>query len=907
MQQERRKRASQHNSIPIKIFAYRVLCYNYKVKRRLFALLCSLLYLVVFLTPLSTPEQKSLSDLLVQIQKSLESRDMSSYLKNFSADTRMVEELSLKDKFDLFQVDSVSLFPASPLIESGDKASLFVQVLFENSYSAIIESWHLKLIRVNSSWQIREKQLTGNVSSLYKVRIPSERIERVESIVVEHKDIRLVFEDALVFYDNIPDLETALLILGRGRLHFSPSDAEERHQLQLTYKKSILEDDLSYAFLRFSDRFFRNNIKIVNSNGEKNTQPSSQVLNEASIIFSNHYGRSFTIENSLNNERLSTLPQSDEAVFGFKGKKLGELTYIYSSFADEEINLFRWKDERILNLYSPLDDENRRRLFLSFAQMYEFKRYQIELSFKPEQYFLSGKVRVEIEPKVDSLGRLKLKLNPELQILRIYDDERRELFYSRDRLRETLYIYFLQPPPKDQPYAVEIYYRGKVVPLVQVADVVAGPQIHKWGGQYGQNIVFLPPHFETYLYSRRNLWYPAPADDEYFQARMRISVPADYQCVSNGERVESGLSGGEAGEEAENPDMTAYVFETKYPVKYLSFIVGKFTIAGEDPDTPPLRHLYSSGVNFQRKGILEDARNILRFYEERFGSFPYEKLSIVRRLWITSGGHSPASFLVLNELPQIQDGSVLINVRSPVDLSHWKEYFIAHEIAHQWWGQAVTWKTYRDQWLSEGLAQFAAALYLGEKHGPSTFSTVLAKFSHWTKRHSKWGPITLGSRLAYHDPSAFQAIVYNKTSLVLNMLKDLVGEEVFYEGLRMFFSRYRYSAASTGDFIRVMEEVSGTDLKGFFKNWFYSYLLPEVKVSQSFSRAEEGGFILKLKLHQMKQVFVFPLWLEWTENGETIRRMVVVDEKNSAFTFHLKAKPKRIKINPDSAVPGNFR
>jgi len=131
----------------------------------------------------------------------------------------------------------------------------------------------------------------------------------------------------------------------------------------------------------------------------------------------------------------------------------------------------------------------------------------------------------------------------------------------------------------------------------------------------------------------------------------------------------------------------------------------------------------------------------LNFYKRKFGPYPYEKLTVVRRIWPTSGGHSPASFIIINELPNIPGKRRLVSRPSPVDFSRWNEYFVAHEIAHQWWGQAVTWKTYHDQWLSEGLAQFSSILYLKEKYGEKDFSSIVKTLSGWVKKKSKWGSI----------------------------------------------------------------------------------------------------------------------------------------------------------------------
>jgi aminopeptidase N len=249
---------------------------------------------------------------------------------------------------------------------------------------------------------------------------------------------------------------------------------------------------------------------------------------------------------------------------------------------------------------------------------------------------------------------------------------------------------------------------------------------------------------------------------------------------------------------------------------------------------------------------------------------------------------------------------VSVNPASAVDLSQWKEYFLAHEIAHQWWGQGVTWARYRDNWISEGLAQYSSVLFLQFKYGPEAFSAILKKLSRWTEKKAKWGPIILGSRLSFIDFQAYQAIVYNKTALVLNMLHDLLGEDVFLAGLKQFFRQYKFGAAATGQFIKVMENVSGRELGGFFSPWFETHLLPDIRVTYR-TEARTSGHVLKVRVEQKNGVFVFPLWFEWQgRDGRRGRQKVIIESSSQDFDLLLPAAPRKVKVNPDEAVPGDF-
>jgi len=854
-----------------------------------------------FLLPQLSAQERTINGLLSQVQYSLKDKDIRAYLENFSPEIRSEEESRIRNLFEQFDIENVTLYKATKGIGGKDKGEIYLKALFQNSYVVMIETWQLIIQKEKDAWQIKEKKMMGEGKELYKIKIPSERAEKVESIEIDHADIKIVFQNAAIFYDNIPGFETALLVIGNGSLRFTPSDPKEKHQLEMLYKKRFLEDRLNYVYLRFSNFFFNKNIRIERIKDERERRVSEKDREEAYLLFDKHYSRSFTIENSLNGELLSFLPEGEEAVFEFDGRKIGRFTYIYSPFSTEEVNLYQWKGEKIISLYSPRADENSagKQIFFSLGRMFDVRSYNIEIAFKPKEHYLSGKAKIEINPEVRSLDGVKFKFNPDLEILRIYDEEKRQLFYTQDKLRKILYVYFFQPPPKNNPTSIEIFYRGKLIPPRQITDVIAGPQ-------FTDTVVYTTPRYNTYLYSKSAYWYPAPPDEDYFKAHLKIIVPPEYTCISNGELMEkSRLNGLEKVEELEELGSHAYVFETKHPLKYLTFIIGRFRKVQQDSKPLPIEVFETSDPHYQRRKLLNEAKEILRFYESKFGPFPFEKLTIVQRLWPTSGGHSPASFIVLNNLPQRLARSRLMDVSSPVDFSRWKEYFIAHEIAHQWWGQGVSWKSYHDLWLSEGLAQFSSILYLSEKYGDKVFSSIMKKLSRWTEKKSEWGAITMGSRLSYFDFEAYQSIIYNKTSVVLNMLKDFLGEESFLRGLRKFFADHKYGAASTNDFIRAFMEVSEYDLKPFFRVWFDSHTLPRVKVSHSVNKRGER-YHLEFTFDQELGLFVFPLCVQWTLNGERVVKKLLVDKKTNKFDFELRQKPRKIKVNMNKLVPGKF-
>src|SRR5262249_32840936 len=150
------------------------------------------------------------------------------------------------------------------------------------------------------------------------------------------------------------------------------------------------------------------------------------------------------------------------------------------------------------------------------------------------------------------------------------------------------------------------------------------------------------------------------------------------------------------------------------------------------------------------------------------------------------------------------------------------------------------WRNYHEQWISEGFAQYFAALYAQHLRGEDAFEGVLRQMRRWGMSHTDQGPIYLGYRLGHirNESRVFRALVYNKSGAVLHMLRGLLGDEAFFAGLRRFYRTMRFKKAGTDDFRAAMEQASGQKLERFFERWIYGSTLPRVKFSYTVQGSE---------------------------------------------------------------------
>jgi aminopeptidase N len=237
----------------------------------------------------------------------------------------------------------------------------------------------------------------------------------------------------------------------------------------------------------------------------------------------------------------------------------------------------------------------------------------------------------------------------------------------------------------------------------------------------------------------------------------------------------------------------------------------------------------------------------------------------------------------------------------PVSFDGYPSFFIAHEVAHQWWGQAVGWKNYHEQWLSEGFAQYFAALYAERERGSEEFTNVIRQMRRWAIEMSPNGPVYLGYRLGHirSNSRVYRALVYNKGAMVLHMLRRLVGDKAFFGGLRDFYATWRFRKAGTDDFRKAMEAASGRPLERFFETWIYGGTIPTIR----FTVVQQSGSSLRVRFDQPGQVCDVPVTVTISyADGSSEDVIVPVTEESVEQAIPLKGTVRSVDVNRDGGA-----
>jgi hypothetical protein len=757
-------------------------------------------------------------------------------------------------------------------MQSGNGYRLMVDVMSEFGSRARVATWQLDLRRTGAAgtdreWTIAAQERLSSVENLYRLKLNTAKQFAAHDLRVAAEDLDLTLPSGSVFVAEIDAGVTALVLLGKGTVNFHPSPATEKGQVKIFTGHDVLETGFSAAFIRVNPFDAET---VINAAALQAMPVDARELKRAQDVFRDEAQKSFGIDlGDLSREAWTLLPAQGDFLAEMRTRRYETLTYAKSSSEAEDITLFDRKHHRNIAIYPSMDKQAARGPFYNEDDLadYDILDYDIDVAATPDRQWIDGRASLHLRVKSPILGTLTFRLADALVVQSVVSYEYGRLFGIRVKNQNTLVVNLPTALARGSELTVTISYGGRLEPQTPDREAIAVAE----QGRVTDD-AFVVTAEPSFLYSSRSYWYPQAPVSDYATARIRISVPPLVDCVASGE-LEPGFPAILAGSDP-TQDRKIYRFTAAQPLRYLAFIMSRFARAetatvgfGPRPVVPagalPLAgHVYDS-LNLsveanprqisRGREIAGPAADIAVFYESILGDSPYSSFTVALVESDLPGGHSPGYFAALNQpLPQ----SMLTWRNDPAAFNNYPDFFIAHEFAHQWWGQAVGWRNYHEQWLSEGFAQYFAAMFAQHQRGDQVFVSVLRQMRNWGLETSEQGPIYLGYRLGHirNESRVFRALVYNKGAVVLHMLRRMIGDEAFFRGLRRFYRESRFHKAGTEDFRVAMETESGKPLARFFQQWIYGSTIPRVKLGY---RVE--GTDVVLRIEQIGEVFDLPV------------------------------------------------
>lgn len=486
--------------------------------------------------------------------------------------------------------------------------------------------------------------------------------------------------------------------------------------------------------------------------------------------------------------------------------------------------------------------------------------YTIKLDLFPEQKRLKGNVIIQFI-FTDSLDK-KFHIN-------FYDNMKiHKVLWNGVATNYSNFKTNLTVDPKiisDTNY-VEIIYEGRPKNL--------GLSSFVFGEINGKSLVYniSEPTFAS-------TWFPCndvltdKATYEFF-----ITNASSEISIANGLLIDKSESGGRTTyhwkTNYELPTYTAAIYSSGYK----SFSDKYITTKG---DSIPIQYYAIPAHLENARADFSEHPQILKVLSQLFGEYPFvkEKYGVAEFLW-QSGAMESATITGI--------GSNFVN-----GAKMFTDIYV-HEAAHQWWGNCVTPKTWKDIWLNEGFATYSEALYDEIVYGKE------ALFSNMNKNFSTEyeGPLyNPGSNL-------FSSKVYRKGAWVLHMLRWEVGDENFFAILHQYFDLYQYKNASSEDFRKVCEEVTKTDLTQFFNQWVYvGESVPSVNYRWKVKQDDDSTYYVVLSLKQIQKgetEYHFPVEVQFQFDtpGDDYSEKILVDGSDYETTIKLKKKMNSLKLDP---------
>ena len=372
------------------------------------------------------------------------------------------------------------------------------------------------------------------------------------------------------------------------------------------------------------------------------------------------------------------------------------------------------------------------------------------------------------------------------------------------------------------------------------------------------------------------------------------TVPEKFTAISNGALLGSSLDGA----------AKTRTFHWRHDVPHSAYLItlaaGEFATIEDRAGSVPVTYYVAPGREEEARRAFGNTPKMIEFFERAIGvPYPYAKYAQVAVSDFIFGGME-------NTSATTQTADTLHDARAHLDFK--SDPLVAHELAHQWWGDLLTCRDWAHAWLNEGFATYFEALWCEENLGADEFA--------WNLRQDREGyldedanryrrPIVCNR---YRTPiELFDRHLYEKGSLVLHMLRRVTGDDLFFKSLNLYCTRHRGANVITQDLQRAFEDTTGRNLDFFFDQWVYKEGHPEIEVSSSF---DEKKKLLSLTVKQTHKTgdtivsaFSFPVTIALMDaEGRETRHRVEIKDREQIFNFVLDKAPKAVRFDPEHDI-----
>jgi len=813
--------------------------------------------------------------ILAALQAAWQARDPEAYLRLWrfgDEDARRQERAFLVEHWS---GEEAVLAVESPLAAAATprRVTASAQVFTVSEPRGRLAQMVYTLDRGPEGWAVVGREEVGDIDGLVHLSLDRQGF-RAAGLTVRLEDFEMTWTRGALFTSPVAVGPTVLVFVGEGTVRFRPRLETERNQLRHYGGRPELVETVRSAFIRIHPADFHR----VLSPGRLEPDPAAAPrLAAARRMYREQVEEAFVLDTALPRSPWWLMPALGDALVAFQGRR-GVLTYALSRSDPEGITLFDRRRRLQISLY-PVEGRD-----ASYNEDDELAadvlHHDLSVRFQPDRSLLSGENTLRIRMRAPA-PTVRLRLDDSLRVESIRSPQGGEHLFFRVRHQDSMMVSLGPLAGRVGEIALTVRFSGahRPEPLEREVLQVADPS---FGTADPDAEIALEP---VLVYSNRTAWYPQGALGDYATAVLRLDVPAGQMAVTGGTLLPPRTQGGRMLLE----------YRQELPGKYITVAVGRLVEAGGPAAPPTLRGFSVPRARTQTPPILAEAAEMLAFFEGMFGPCPYPMLNVVVMEGRTPGGHSPPGMIVMSLRPLLLRRALRDDPATFWDVPG---FFLAHELAHQWWGQGVAGQNYHERWISEAMAQYAAALWVRHRLGDAMFETVMDRMARWAMRHSDQGPIHLGHRLGHlqSDPQVYRAVVYDKGAWVLHMLRQLVGADAFARALTAVQREHRFGKAGSEHLRAALEKESGLGLEPYFREWVYGTALPELRVSRRTTPAA-GSFSTAVTIAARNLPGPVPLEIAVVHAGGREGMRVTLPPEGGTFTIETRTRPRRVEVN----------
>jgi hypothetical protein len=485
--------------------------------------------------------------------------------------------------------------------------------------------------------------------------------------------------------------------------------------------------------------------------------------------------------------------------------------------------------------------------------------YAIDAEINPHTQTLTANVKVRFTPLDSDVSTASFELNNAFNVSRVVDDSGRQIPASRSTQDFSVRLSFPAPPAKGKPTTLTFSYDGRLTGQEESPI-------------YGIKFGAIQNDFAYLMYPAR--WFPVSGYSvNRFTANLHVTVPTGYQVIASGSSQVA-----PAG-----PGKTTFSFQFAKP----SF-PGSIAVVQGDPVKVNSEGATTS-IYFRQKQNMantygDETGKVMSFLTSLYGLAPQANLTLVETEDGTPNGFSAPGIIFL----------------SPRGIGNqFAARLMANQLARQWWETLVSPINRDHLWLENGNARYAELLWDEHANGSSAMEQDLHD-TYVEAMTVDTPPLIQAGRLDDYSPE-YWALTAGKGAAVLNMLRNVIGNDNFNKLMSSFPEKYGWQSVSTVEFRKLAEEISGQNLQYFFVQWLESSGAPEFKMEYTVFRTQKG-FRVMGKISQDLDTFQMPVDLKIETEGNPETKRIDVVGTSSEFTVDTFGKPKTVTIDPGGSV-----